>query len=213
MILLAKIHKAKYINDMFEKEYLYFNSLKDFKANPWENSGRLDPKELNVSNYQLKTLTIKVNEKDIHLHELLKNFSAQLYKSIHEPKINCCALHWIEIEPNELAKTYNKELLQLGDKTLIIYDLIEFLVVLDNSINEMGYKFSRKKVTYYDPKVFDGEISLHHKDLKYSWQNEYRILISPTENKPICIPIPGLKKISTIIDTKDLESLRIEIIN
>lgn len=198
---------------MFEKEYLYFNSLKDFKAKPSDNTGRQDPKELHVTNHQLKTLTIKVNDRDIHLHKLLKNFNAQANESLHDPKINCCSLHWMEIEPNEPAKTYNQLLLQLGEKTLIIYDWIKFFDLLDGSLSNMGFKFSRKKVTYYDPKIFDGEISLHHKDLKYSWQNEYRILISPTENKPLCIPLPGLKRISLVIDTKELETIRIEINN
>jgi hypothetical protein len=213
MLFLIKIHKAVYIHDMFEKEYLYFNSLKDFKAKPFDKSGRLDPKELNVTNYQLKTLTITLNDKDIHLHKLLMDFNGQVNESLSKPLINCCSLHWMEIKPNKSSKTYSQQLLQLGDKALLIYDCNKFFDKLDDSLNNMGLNFSRKKVTYYDPKFFDGEISLHHKDIKYSWQNEYRILIAPTDNMPICVPIPGLQEISLVVDTKELEGMRIELNN
>jgi hypothetical protein len=71
----------------------------------------------------------------------------------------------------------------------------------------MNYTFSRKKVTDYSPKIHNGEISLHHKDEKFEYQNEYRILISPTKNEPINIPLPGLKEISTVIDSSNLNKL------
>ncbi|MBL7779896.1 MAG: hypothetical protein JNM22_01680, partial [Saprospiraceae bacterium] len=71
--------------------------------------------------------------------------------------------------------------------------------------------YSRKKVTYYDPNTHNGDLTLHHKDEAYSFQNEYRILISPTKNEPVKVKLAGLNKISIVIDTKDIENLRVEI--
>ncbi len=101
--------------------------------------------------------------------------------------------------------------MELGDKIMLIYDWKIFFDILDKSMENNGFRFSRKKVEYYDPKKFNGDITLHHKDSHFCWQNEYRILIAPTSNQPIKLPIKGLKKISCIIDSKYLKSLRVEI--
>ncbi len=213
MLILTKIQQAKYIDDMYDNEYLYFTSLKNLRNVDSDHTGRFDPKELNMSNIQLKTLTLKPeNGKEILLHKFM-GFNAQLMESISDPKINCCSLHRMQIEPGKPPSTFNENLWNLGDKAILIYDWVKFFKILDKSILKQGLQFSRNKVTYYDPKNFDGNISLHHKDHKYSWQNEYRILISPTDNQPIKVQIPGLKKISWVIESIFLDIIRIEINN
>ncbi|MBK6931647.1 MAG: hypothetical protein IPH12_12605 [Saprospirales bacterium] len=127
------------------------------------------------------------------------------------PKINCCSLHWLEIEPNQPPSTFNQKLLDMGSKALLIYGYMKFFEILDREIEKLGFEYSRRKVTYYNPKTYSGEITLHHKDEELSWQNEYRILIAPTNNQPISVNLPGLKKISHVVNSIDLEKMRIEI--
>lgn len=208
MLFLVKINDSEYIDDMYEKEYLYFKSLKDFRSTANDNSGRLDPRELNLKNEQLSTLTIKFDSNEISLHDQ-EEFSVQFMEFLSDSNINCCSLHWVEIEPEQPSLTFQKKVLRMGDKALLIYNWKRFFDILDTSIDEMGFEYSRRKVTYYNPKEFSGDLSLHHKDEAYKWQSEYRILIAPTENAPICIPLPGLRKISCVINTKNLENLRI----
>lgn len=211
MLFLSKIHLAKYIDDMYENEYLYFNSLLEFRSSTIDKTGRLDPKELNLKNTQLATLTFLVDCKEIHLHNILKDFNGQLMEHLTETKINCCSLHWLEIEPEETSTTFHEKLLLMGDKMILIFDCEMFFKILDSSIEKLGMEYSRKKVIYYDPKMYNGKLSLHHKDKKYEFQNEYRILISPTDNRPIKLPLPGLKKICHVIETKHYEKMRIQI--
>ncbi len=207
IVILTKIHESRFIDDMYENEYLYFKPLKDFRSPKNDKSGRLDPRELNMTNIQINNLTLTVDNKKIELHKMFKNFKGQLNEHLTDPKINCCSLHWMEIQPKKLNDSFNEKLLDFGDKALLILDSMKFIEILDKSIEKLNYKYSRDKVKYYRPKEFNGEISLHHKDEQYDYQNEYRILISPTNNEPINIPIPGLKKISTTIDSNDLKKL------
>ncbi len=201
----------KYIEEMYDKEYLYFNCLKSYRSNKLDKTGRLDPRETNLKNRQLKTLTLKTREgKEIPIHKG-KQFNAQYMEHIVDPNINCCSLHWIDIEIGEHPKSLTNRLVELGDTTLLIYDWKIFLEKLDKAIEIKGLEYSRKKVTYYSPELFDGDLTLHHKDEKYKWQNEYRILISPTDNKPLKLNIPGLNRISVVIETKKLNTLSIEI--
>ena len=213
MLILTKIHKAKFIEDMFENEYLYFNSLKDFRSNSKDETGRLDPRELNLKNEQLTTLTVQKDGKEIHLHKVLKGFNGQFMEYLSEPKINCCSLHWMKIEPGQSPSTFNEKLLEMGDKALLIYDWQKFFEILDQSLEDLKLEYSRKTIEYYNPKTFNGDISLHHKNEEFNWQNEYRILIAPTENKPLKIPLNGLKEISCMIDSKEYERFRIPIEN
>lgn len=210
MLILTKIHESKYIQDMYDNEYLFFNSLKGFRRPDTDGKGRFDPRELNVKNEQLTTLTIIADSKEFHLHEELKNFNGQFMEHIAEPKINCCSLHWMQIEPGEQASTYNEKLLGMGDKTLLIFDWKSFFEILDKSVEDRGFRFSRRKVSYYNPKVFNGDLTLHHKNNQLGWQNEYRVLIGPTNNKPLKINLPGLKDISLIIETAKLPLFRIK---
>ena len=213
MLILSKIQKAEFIEDMYENEYLYFKSLREFRSDSKDRTGRLDPRELNLKNMQLTTLTVSKHDKEIHLHKVLQGFNGQYMEHLSEPKINCCSLHWMEIELGHPPSTFNDKLLRMGDKALLIYDWKKFFEILDQSLENLELEYSRKKVEYYNPKSFSGEISLHHKNEEFNWQNEYRILIAPTDNEPINIPLKGLKEISCVIESKYYESVRIQIKN
>ncbi len=196
---------------MYNNEYLFFNWLGDFRSKDKDNSGRLDPRELNIKTIQLTTLTLKLEDKLLPLHELSREFKGQFNEYLADAKINSCSLHWLEVEPGQAPTTYNDELLNMGDKMLLIYDWQKFFEILDRSVEELGFQYSREKLWYYDPTTHNGELTLHHKDKKFEYQNEYRILIAPTDQNPIKVSLPGLKAISIVVDTKDYLKLRVKI--
>lgn len=209
MRFLGKINQAVYIDDMYKNEYLYFSSLLEMRNCPDDGSGRKDPKELNIRHHQIGELIIEKDGISIPFHSCGTSFSGQLMFQINKPVYNCCSMHLIEIELDMPSSSYNDELLLLGEKTLLIFDIDQFLFILDKSIENAGYNWERARVDYYDPKTYDGGVSLHQKDCQYYWQNEYRILIYPTSNEPIKIPVPGLRKISRVLDTHELKNVRV----
>lgn len=208
MMLLAKIQDEKYIKDMYENEYLYFKGLKDFRSSKEDPSGRLDPKELNVKNVQLTYLSINTGTKEVELSKVLSNFSGQFMEHLDDPKINCCSLYTMYIQLDSSPNIDDKAL-DMGNKMLLIHDCKAFFEILDKSIESKGYEFKRGLVTYYDPKSHCGGLTLHHKDQGFSFQKEYRILIQPTNNDPVRVPLPGLKAISAVIDSKAVRTLRL----
>lgn len=210
MFFLAKIHSSKYINDMYENEYLYFNTLMEFRAKEKDEAGRLDPKEGNLKNIQARYLTIGKGEKKIELHKVLSNFSAQFSEHFVDPKINCCSLYSLKMEINGGSPKIDERISLMGDKVLLIHNTTKFFEILDQSIENQGYEFSRKHVKYYDPKKHDGELSLHHKDEKFSFQNEYRILLAPTNNQPIKLKLSGLQQVCTVFSSNTLFGLRLK---
>lgn len=194
---------------MYNKEYLFFSSLKEFRSNAFNPSGRLDNKELNTKNEQLTSLSATIGSKTIHFHKM-KDFRGQYMEYLEQPKINCCSLHWLEIEQGFPPTTYDERLIEMGEKTILIYDLSKFFEILGKSIQLLGYDFHREKVRYYDSGNYNGDLTLHRKDIRYEYQNEYRILIYPTNNNPIKIPLKGLKEISAVVETSKLKNMKIE---
>lgn len=141
------------------------------------------------------------------------NFNAQFSEYLTNPKINCCSLYSIILKDGLPSSTIDDRILTMGDKALIIYDYNRFFEILDKSILDNKMHYSRRFITYYNPKTHDGEISLHHKNNIFQFQQEYRVLISPTNNQPVKIPIPELKEISTVIDSNKLKTLSVRLIS
>lgn len=209
--MLSKIQKGNYINDMYEKEYLRFSNLNNFRSNQKDKTGRLDSKELNVSNNQIKTLKLISGNTEIDFNKITTKFNAQLTHHLTTPQTSCCSLYWIEMKANESLSPLDNRISDLGDKMLLIYNWEKFFEILDKSIEDLNLEYSRKKVIYYNPKTYNGDLTLHHKKIELGYQNEYRILIKPTQTDFINIPLPGLKDVSCVIKTKDYNKLNIEI--
>ena len=207
--LLVKINQGKHIDDMFENEYLHFKPLKYFRDPKKDLTGRLDSRELNISNIPFTNLTLKLGHKKIEMHKVLKDFNGQFNEYLSDPKTSCCSLHWMELNFGEINSNFNERLLEMGDKALLIFNGSKFVEILDKSIEKLGYKYKRRRVEYYSPKSFNGKLTLHHKDEFYKYQNEYRILISPTTDEPINIFVPGLKEISTVVNSSDIKNLKL----
>ncbi len=208
-LILSKIGKANHIIDMYENEYLFFSNIKNFRSPKPDNTGRLDRKELNVNNKQIIRLTLKTEEKEIHFHKVFRNFNGQFSEHLVDPRTHCCSLHWLEFEIDRDLAAFDKKLLELGDKTLLILDWKRFFEILDKAVSEQNLGIQGKKVSYYDPKEVDGEISLFHKDDRFQYQKEFRILIYQLTTPSSTLNLPGLKEISTVIETKHLKTLRI----
>lgn len=207
--LMAKIGKEEHIIDMYSKEYIYFSQLKRFRGHDSSRGGRLDPRELNVSSKQLNYLTISTpSGKDIHLHKALKAFSAQLNNNLVDPDILCCSMHLMQLEPHIPYTKYDNRLEQLGSSALLIYDVKRFLSELDKALQDMKLEHSRKMVTYYSPKTYTGELSLHHKDEAFKYLNEYRILAYPSCEDYLKLNIQSLQKMSVLIPTTELDRIK-----
>lgn len=197
MDFLLKVGQEKYVRDMYDKEYLFFNTFSSFRNTEKDPCGRNDPREANTKNKQVTYLEIKTPDgKTIKLSEISKNFNAQFNEFLNTIPHNICSLYTLKFDENSKFKEIDARVLCLGDKTLIIYNLEQFFKILDKSLEGQRFEFSRKLVKYYNYKTFDGDLTFHHKDDSYSYQNEYRILIETPGTNTINIGLPGLKKIS-----------------
>lgn len=199
--MLAKVGSAKNVKDMYSNEYMYFNTFERFRQGEKDEAGRNDRREGNLYTTQLTYLSVKVGDKTYELSEKALKFQGQYNEHLDKPKINICSLLHIKFDDKLSIIPFDQKVLEFGEQTMLIYEPNRFLEILDEQLESMNYEYSRRLVEYYDPNQHNGELSMHHKDFAFQWQQEYRILIAPEGVKPVKIPIPKLKEISTIIDT------------
>jgi len=213
MDFLLKVGQAKYIADMYDNEYLFFNLFSSFRKNEKDPCGRNDPREANVTNKQVIYLELKTpNGKTIKLSEISKNFNAQFNEHPTVIPNNICSLYILRFDNELKFQRVDDRVLCLGDKTLLIYNLGHYFDILDKSLESEKFEFSRKPVKYYNPKTFDGVLNFHDKDESFEYQKEYRILIDTPGTDTIKIKLPGLKKISAVVDTEKINTLEIKIV-
>lgn len=205
-----KIGKQEHIEDMYENEYLFFNTLRRFRASKKDEFGRDDPREANTLNSQLTYLEIITLEGEkIKLSEISKEFNGQYNEHPTVIPYNICSLYTREIKENLKIKPVVQKVLNLGTRSLIIYNFEKFFNALDTSLASLGIEYSRKPVIYYDHRTFEGKLTLHHKDQEFSFQNEYRILLQTPGTEPMKIPIPGLKTFSALGESKTINTIKL----
>lgn len=213
MEILLKVGHSKYINDMYENEYLFFNSFSTFRKIEDDPCGRNDRREANIQNKQLAYLEITTpTGKTIKPNKFLKEFSAQYNEFPTVIPFNICSLYTLYIRDDFSYNRIDDRIFCLGDRTLLIYNISQFFEILDDTLEKQNYQFSRKPVTYYDFRNFDGELTFHHKDNQFSYQSEYRILLQTSGEEKVKIELPGLKKISALVDTNKINTLELKMV-
>ncbi len=213
MDFLLKVGQGKHINDMYDNEYLFFNSFSTFRTNDKDPCGRNDPREANIKNKQVTYLEITTpTGKTIKLSEISKEFNAQHNEFPTVIPNNICSLYTLHLRDDFSYEKIDDRVLCLGDKTLLIYNLGQFFEILDDSIDRQKFQFSRKPVTYYNYKTLDGDLTFHHKDDSFSYQSEYRIFLKTPGTEKIKIELPGLKRISAVVDTDKINTLELKMV-
>ena len=89
--------------------------------------------------------------------------------------------------------------LTFGDTAVIIFDIPEFLNRLEKAIKERGLQVQSSPVTYYDHKIYQGELTPFHKSIKYLTQNEFRIWIPNKMRSDLIINIGCMSDIGYLM--------------
>lgn len=141
-----------------------------------------------------------VGQVEIHLNERLKS--------------NVFCMYSIAAKDGLLEEPYvNEKNFDFGDSVVAITNVTKFLERVDAAVEkilEPGMKYSRGFVEYYDPKKHHGAVNPFMKDIRFSYQNEYRFVISPrTEgSKPeLEIEIGNIEDISVLAESRNTNSL------
>ncbi len=207
---LIKFSKEKYIKDLYDNGTIFLNTFDYFQSQE-NNNFRGDPDEATV---QIKNFPNPENYiielTDTKTGETIRKTPGELYlsyKNLSPGNLYCMTC----IKHSDLKKKpfqINPRMEEFGEYALLIKNPKEFKDRLEKEIHRLNFEYDARDVRYYDKWKHNGSLTLFHKSLDYSYQNEYRILIPNKSNEPIKLEIGSLSDISQILKTEKLKGLR-----
>lgn len=222
--LLVKFFREEQHADQFIEGKIYMNRLSFFKKIENEpDDGRADENEAIFALYQPNGIHISVNVPGIGSTELTSqdlaspslSFSSNQHDFLHVFCIYAIYTEGFDSLDNGIILSTREEVgrlrsqLEIDERNFdfgtfaVITPAKQFLSKLRSSLLYQKYKFDMKLVDYYDEKQFHGkfnEIEIpFKKQLKFSYQNEYRICVCPKtfDSNPLIIDIGSIRDIST----------------
>ncbi|GGX01483.1 hypothetical protein [Salegentibacter mishustinae] len=210
---LIKFSEEKYINDLYENGTIFLNTFEYFQTQE-NNDFRGDPEEATI---QIKNFPNPENYvielTDTRTGDSIRKVPGEIflsYKNLNPGNLYCmtCIKH-SDFKNGKFE--IDSKLEEFGNHALLINDPKEFKKRLEKEIHRLNLTYQARAVRYYDKWKHNGPLTLFHKTVDYSYQNEYRIVVPNNSNKPIKINIGSLSGISQIVTTEKLKRLKFQI--
>lgn len=121
--LIAKIQDRRYIQDMYDNEYLYFRFQKHFREGPKDSGGRNDPRDGNVFTEQVVWIEIQLpSGEKINFVRDDNMGHADHFEHLADPQVNICGMTITPLGDDLRAISISDRLSELGDSAILIYD-------------------------------------------------------------------------------------------
>lgn len=196
--LFLKFGKKEYL-EQFQKGRLYMNSWQEFVS--IENEEQKDIYEGTTEWLNPDITPFKINDR------VLKRINGTLSVSLQpkQPyiKIFCLSIICKRDEIRDDYKIFDDRMKKFGDSFLLISNPKIFLnklqkslisLLLENTISWSDYR----KIQYFNPNLYDGEVGPFKKIDHFSHQKEFRIAVKDDSDKPFILEIGSLKNISSL---------------
>ncbi len=208
--MFIRISDEEFINSLHKKGHIYCNTIKYFRSIE-DNCKRGDKNEGKAFIKQLMDLELSLKGK-----VLGKAAKAQMYFEHEKNTGNIFCFYGVETSLMDKRKKYRQKILiekeprSLGKTALLIFQIEEFINRISNSLNALGKEYIISPVYYYDPNTYEGGLNPFYKSNKYKYQNEVRLWIQNTEEKPFEFYIGDISDISHKIPVSDLDKIEVE---
>lgn len=203
--LLIKFGEKKYLDIMLLDGKLHCKSIKWF-AEHEDGKLRGDEFEAVTKTQYIENITIQLREADNPDAEWkLLDTRKMLYKEYHkDPLGNLFCMSMFPV--NEGTYKIDQRFALFGGHMLLIHNQVEFFKRVEDTLTMMNVGFCRGNVQYLDLHKHTGEKKLYQKDMKYSFQQEYRIHLHRDFTDTFEFSIGSIEDIAVILSCEDVRS-------
>ncbi len=211
MLIFVKFGEEKYMNDLIKNGNLFLNTVTEFKK--IDDDFRGDKHEgvsdiIQSQNARLElTLPEILGGEKIILDGNNGLVGQVLMSNTNFSNTNIYSLYMI---PPEEDFKIDDRMFQFGKYAAIITNPIEFLKRVERSLEELNLAAYMSQVKYLERNDFEGEMSIFNKFSEYSYQNEYRIHVINTEDKPLIINVGSLEDIGQVIPCEYFNNMKLQ---
>jgi hypothetical protein len=132
---------------------------------------------------------------------------------ITEPFGNLFCLYAINLLNKPFGELFSisPRVKEFGGYFVIITDTRAFLKRVNTALNLKGFKeFSANMVEYKDFSRFTGKKTVFEKDIKFAYQQEWRLFIANTLDQPLLIEIGSLEDIALFGPSENIDALLVK---
>lgn len=198
LFILFRRGKTEDIKNLFEKGEIYMNTVDRIRECD-NNQDRSDPYDSILQRQFLGDVKVKMCDvgQDINKDGVSLNAKECVINIDSNNKGNIYCLSGIYskdlIDKAEVTEFKTKS---FGESLIVISNPRKFIQRVKKALLEEGYKDIQSKPVDYYPNEYSGHIGPFKKHQNFSHQNEFRIYVPNSDNKPIKINIGSIKDIA-----------------
>lgn len=210
--MFIRISEEKYIDSLQKKGHIYCNTIRYFRSIE-DNRNRGDNNEGKAFIKQAKNLEVSLKGKIVGKAE-----NAQIYFDDDKDIGNIFCIYGVETSLIDQSKKsrqrvlIEKESKDFGKTALLIFNIQEFINRISESLLALRKVFKIAPVYYFDPNIYQGKLNPFYKSDIYKHQNEVRLWIQNTEEKPFEFYIGDISDISRKIPVSDFDKIGVEVV-
>ncbi|MGI4020618.1 MAG: hypothetical protein ACRYFA_03870 [Janthinobacterium lividum] len=208
-VALIKFSKYHHIVALRDEGHLHCETLNYFSKLE-DNSVRGDKFETisemrYMENFIVKFKNVGAPDSD---YRIFKGINGNIFNS-EENMSNIFCLYSLRFKSENLKQQYviPEECKGIADSYLVITDPKEFLIRIQSTLEKLKLNGRYGFVAYKDFSKFTGKKTYFEKDIHFSPQNEFRILIDNISSSVLDIKIGSIADISHIGYCNDLDSI------
>ena len=210
--LYMKFGTKEHLEKMQKEGILYCNTITYFSRID-DNNKRGDKLEVATELEYLENVILEVKPANDSLApwEKLRITYMQLQKHYEKTLGNLYCMSVFDLTPSKDTSLLNFEnFTAFGSHVLIISREDIFIDKINKAFDKLKIKSCFKAIEYLDLRKYQGKKSLFQKDIKYSWQKEFRIILYTDKceiNDPFEFSIGNIEDISIICDISKTKKL------
>jgi len=196
---ILKIGQQQYMDLLLNEGELYFDTVESFKKIDL-NSERYDKHEGAIEIEQITWLKIQTETGQTleFSYDASNNILSSAFLLTHEDikkgNIFCCT--GITLESKENFYKLDNRFQDFGDTVVLITNPNEFFSRIENELKRRKIEYLIRYVTYYNPKEYEGKLTIFHKIQSLSYQQEIRIWVENYTGEPFQLYIGSLSDIA-----------------
>jgi len=211
---LIKVGQKDHIHSLQNDGLLFMNPVKYFQQVE-DNSLRGDKEEGIGSLHQINNLSILHEGKEIarsHKSSQLRLYDNELQGTIYS-MVSVSSLDHLPVVGERQPINLDSRVADFGKHSLIIFNPGEFIRRVISTAEKRKLDVEYGFVKYYDPKNYDGKLSIFHKAKTFEHQKEFRFYVKKKSFRPRILRVGNISDISTLFPiTKLISNLEIEVL-
>jgi len=205
IIILIKFVEEYEHAKMAQEGKLYMNPIggyTEFKEKVIDL--REDKNEGICQNYQPNKSKLIINNTLIDPKDIVGPIKVNMNKDLRKHVYCMYSLYFQGGCISDKDLIIDKKVKGFGDWFLLITNVSEFFKRLDKKLKTLNISAKRKLVEYKDLNKHHGKVDSFIKNINYSYQKEYRIVLNYYNKGPYILDIGDISDISLIGQTKDV---------